>query len=581
MAANNSHEVDQNDPKEFRVIFKFNRLAVWAVLAVLTFSWSNTFAEEMPQLTIVQSGTDPLIADLKALVIDLADEKKAWDKSLYPTLELFLAGIDPKAPLQLDILFDENAEQIYRILVPILDKQKGQKVFLSDNVELLGIDVEKDPADSNLKHLSEGYEGYLRFAHDYAFFAPKGYQNLVPKDVEDPATTIQSYLDGKYDVAGGFTNPTTGVESRRSAIEALSKEVLAGLKKKRSESAEEFELRKLISKHSFDRLARYFSEAAELKFGWITEADSGEGMLQISAIPETQLAEQFGRMGKLQTQFAGVELPETAMGTGRIVVPVGPFYTQQMKEFYELSLPLALEKIESSDQKPEQKTASKKATELLYEVLEDSLEAGILDAVYRDEAAGDFQKVVIGVQARSTSKISEMLDQVALLDSRVTVKKDHETLGDVTIHQVKVDGIDAPFFTSFFGEGPLEISVGLSETVVWVGLGKDHQSLLKQMVESAQEKGESSAGSTILETRNHIAPLLKAISAQAQASPDKNHPEIATYLKLAAESFDESNDLITGTMVKKEETIHGDLQTSSGLMKFIGKAIANFAKENL
>ena len=98
-----------------------SRIAHFAfiLLFCLTVSQSaNAENKSAPNISLAQINADGMIADLKYLVLDLAEEKKGWS-NLEELLPSFLEGIDKTRPLRIDILLGENQKERYRLILPI------------------------------------------------------------------------------------------------------------------------------------------------------------------------------------------------------------------------------------------------------------------------------------------------------------------------------------------------------------------------------------------------------------------------------------------------------------------------------
>ncbi|MEZ6050827.1 MAG: hypothetical protein R3C02_05460 [Planctomycetaceae bacterium] len=96
---------------------------------------STTNAEDKPRLKIVMASPQGFLDDLEYLVVDLAEEKKQWDDNIYPSLDIFLIGVERTAPLRFDICSTMPVQMKsgyrYQPCIPVEAGRKGLKDFSS------------------------------------------------------------------------------------------------------------------------------------------------------------------------------------------------------------------------------------------------------------------------------------------------------------------------------------------------------------------------------------------------------------------------------------------------------------------
>lgn len=243
-----------------------SRIAHLVFILLICFTVPQPVAAEnksAPSISLVQINADGMIADLKYLVLDLADEKKGWS-NLEELLPTFLEGIDKTRPMRIDILLGENQKERYRLILPVSDLGKFR-----DNLEVFEISSKKQRKGPYiLGNLFEGFMNYLQ-KEQYVVISEKLSE---VEEITDPLQRVQELIAAKYDFSALITNEKEGVEERKKSMISTREQLLAAVKKKRDETDNAYELRKLAFIHQMDELERLFVQSEKMVIGWTTDA---------------------------------------------------------------------------------------------------------------------------------------------------------------------------------------------------------------------------------------------------------------------------------------------------------------------
>ena len=211
-----------------------SRIAHFAlVLSIGFFIPKAVIAENAsaPNISLVQINADGMIADLKYLVLDLANDKKGWN-NLDEILPTFLDGIDKERPMRIDILLGENQQERYRLILPISDLKDFR-----NNLEVFEITSKKQR--NGPYKLDNLFQGFMKYLRDFKYVVISEKLSEV-EEINDPLKRVQELLNKKYDFSALITNEKDGVDARKKTMDNTRKQLLAAIKKKTRRNRECF-----------------------------------------------------------------------------------------------------------------------------------------------------------------------------------------------------------------------------------------------------------------------------------------------------------------------------------------------------
>lgn len=535
------------------------------------------------RLTIMQSSADGLIGDLEYMVKTLAKQSKTWRDYIEPNLEIFLDGVDTKKPIRVDIYYDEKLGDFYRLSFPYSNFKDFR-----NNIDASGI-TSKEKA-MGLYHLSDGYDGWMRTKFNYAIFVPEDKKEFASKDIPSPLDDLQPLIKAEFDTAVLIDHDKLGMEQRQKNFAEINKNVLAGIKKKSTESVAEFELRKLLAANQLAEMEQYYVEIKHLEAGWVTDSEKneGRGSLKLTALEGTELAGALKQLTEAKSKF--VEIPESKdfVISGRLFFPIVKSRQDRYKALYKAFLPVQLKKIEKKKEySQEQKKAAQSALEKVIAMLRQELDLGYIDGfvemrrVKQDDpqSAHELVAAMHAVKGKDAEEIIKLLPKI---NDAFKVKMDIETVGDLHIHEIVMSKNVLPMIDSLFGT-PCKIQLATSDNLLAIAVGENAKKWLIETLTHIN-KTEAKPVPEFVKFKGHIKPFVIALSKRKEKK-DLEESIKATREKLI-EAFDEkkfkqAHDYIEMIDKMVEGEVQGTMEIEPGLFRFIGLLIAEGAKNNL
>ena len=568
-----------------------------------------TARAEDPRAVVVIKSADALIGDLEHMVVDLAGKDKEWENNVYPNIDIFLFGVDREQPIRYDQLIGGKTGRRIQMMVPIADMDE----FIQDNLDPIGIIVKEDKKDEGLYKLSDVFEGWMREANDYAYFAEKGHKDDVPPKIAPPSNTHAELLKKGYGTAAQLDNGSTTPEQRTAAFAAFRDNTLAGIQKRPDETQEAFELRKVNSEQSLETMERLFVESALVELGWANDntKNVGVGTFILSAVPETSLAQTLKLQVQEHSRFAGVAAPQDPVLAGRMNYALGEMSTRQFETLYKLMKTPLEQRIDGTEGlTDEQKTARKEIAGLVLDMLTSSLELGKWDGVVQiTQHSGGKHTGLLGICAKDSGPVAKILELLPKSASGYETELDVDSAGDVKIHKLTMTDAYPQALNDFFGDSG-EVYVGAGPDAIWLSVGADAVEALKAGVAAAGKTPEGDVDPTVASLDVDLLPVLQlmnqlrkdgdfdlmatlksrgVLEEPAPAEEGEEDPASDTAKMLqdfewrdaAIEALDSKADRLHIDLKRVEDRLEGETRVESGILKAIGDLIAKFAKENL
>lgn len=565
-------------------------------------------AEDPPRAVVVLRSADALVADLEHIVAKLAGKQKDWDDNVFPNIDIFLLGVDKAQPVRYDQIIAPEGGRREQLIVPIADI----RTFIKDNLDPIGIIVKQDRRDKTLYRLTGVYDGWMRHANDYAYFALKDNKAEVPANIAAPGKSHEHLLKQGFAAAAELDNSKTTPDLRRAAFATFRDNTLAGIQKRPDETNEAFALRKLNSEQSLETMERLFVESALVTIGWTTDIakSTGTGKLVLKATPDTPLATTLKLQGETHSRFAGVPSPTDPVVSGRLNYALDEVATRQFGELYKLMGPAIDQRIDKTENTTaEQKAARKELAGVLLGMMTSSLELGRWDGFVQvvRQASGKYTGI-IGMRANDGAPLTTALELLPKAYAGYQVELKTSETGDVAVHKVTITEGYPKAFQDFFGSN--EIYVGTGPDTVWVTLGEGSVEMLNAAVAAAATTPEGDVDPTVAGMQLDLLPILKLMGQlrkdgdfdlmatlksrgvleepKAKEGDDANPGESTAKMlqdfewrDVAIEALDSKADRLHMDIKRVDDHLEGKTTVESGILKAIGEIIAKFARENL
>lgn len=567
-------------------------------LLLTTFVFIQAAFSQTPmdsRITVAHPGFKLLKSDLKT-TIDLTTpvEQKQWE-NIQGYIDTFIIGIDETREVQVQVMTGINPAG-YLICVPLNNAGDPSKEF-RENLDSLGYRMMRDPADHTLYSIeSDANEyGWMRVdpALRYAFFMITTNKDLFPglKKIVLEAKLVPTTLNQNMIAELKNTDTTAAAMTHRiAAFKPIRDERMALIKQRPDERPTRFQLRQASTRQLYDEAERIMSEADQLLVTLtmdrtVAAAPKISLLTTASAIAGTSMEATIAQYSGLTDAFAGLQRIKGSALSVRVNHPLDELRKKHLTE----TLTLTKADIEAGltankTRTNAEKEAFKKFTSGVLAVLEASVKSGHLNGIIESipDKNDDFTTVAVFVSP-AAANLNQVLPLLTEAGKGNAVAMNTAKVGDVDIHKIQIaEGfIDA--FDKLFGSHE-DLYVGVGPERVWIASGKDGLATLKTTIAAV---GDAAPNPVVLKIEGNLLPYAKRIDAVAKkekpvkltAEEEKLRREHARIREraLAALATDDDFSLVisgnAGSWV-------GEFTSNTGLLRFAGKMMAAFSKEN-
>ncbi len=150
---------------------------------------------------------------------------------------------------------------------------------------------------------------------------------------------------------------------------------------------------------------------------------------------------------------------------------------------------------------------------------------------------------------------------------------DSTKAGDVMIHQVGVPVDLQSDFAILFGDSQ-SVLVGTSADAAWCAAGPGALDALKAAIASHSTPTDAQADPVFVDLAVKVGPWLKVLDNQLGADDG------AADRKLAIKAFAKGKDTLQLQLRREGKRVLGRTTIGTGILRFFGKKMAEFSKEN-
>ena len=536
-------------------------------------------AGRSPEVTMMVRSADAVISAVEFVMGLTGQDDQKQIPVVKDYLDIFLIGLDPRKPMRMDVITEANTPLRFRPSFPV----QNIREFTNNNLEGLGIRNRR--IAGAVWSLSGAFEGFMRYQNGYASFAEKPYfEQDLPRDLPNPVDGIAPLLNQQHDFGALLQNQNEGVEYRHELFNAqLRPELLQNLKPLENESEDEFAIRKLLYENRLDELERYYAEASYGEIGGRLLQDRGMGRtdLHIVPIPGTPLDASIKGLGQTPSYFAGIPRAESTILSARVNFPLDPLRSKNTLEAFELLRSIEKKNIEAeAESTAEQKQSRQRVVDLVFELLAANAKEGLLDAFVEAHPNASGKNTAIGgfraVDGTAVVGILEALKE-ARPERQIDIGIDQA--GDVRVHSFQISEERRPSFNDFFGSEI--VYVGSSKDAVWLAAGDNAVEELKTAIQRAGQPDDNAPPAQFVTVYAKLLPWLELQSQQPEAE-DPGHPQVSKYRDIALQALRQGNDgVLTLAMERDGNDLRGQAEAHTGILRFVGKALAQFSRENL
>ena len=541
-----------------------------------------------PQLTFVLRSSDEGMASID-YVLGLTNEKEQKQRTVVKDyLDIFLLGIDRTRPIRGGFILEEKdpnlkADEIEDYRRYLWDFPIAKKSDFDDNLDSFGIEI-KRIRNTDVRALQGAFPGFLLYLpSDYATIAERR-EDLTPPGSK-PAEDVQPLLKANYQLVAHVSNIPEGMEQRREVFAVGARGFLDRLKRDTDETEAWFALRKSRVQFRFNELERLYAEAKEAYLGASLDqkAESSRVEGYVEPLEGSSLAAALDLVGTAPSRFASVPRSKVPVLSGRVNHPLDDVRKQNMIQLLAAFRDWSVSHISTLDRTAEEKAASEQVAKMIGDHLEQGINAGLLEGFIEvrpsvtpsdggDASSSKGHNAVAGMTTVNGENIIEILKLIPATRAGRTAELDVATEGDVRIHKLGVPKEDNPDFFEFVGTQ--EFYVGTSPDVIYFAAGPNGIEELKQTINQVAEPDPPEAASIVAEGFIELEEWMKLYHKRVKGGN-------ALYRELAIAAFAEGDDTLEFKLNKVENRMEGWGDAKLGVLRWIGKMIADFSKENL
>jgi hypothetical protein len=566
-------------------------------------------AVSKPRVKLYMSSAERVLGDLEWIIADLAKEKAQWQNNIFPSLDIFLFGVDRNLPIRFDAMIGgEEAGAVnpgsyrYAPCIPIERGGKGIRTFIDQNLVPIGITV-RQRSRGGYYSLGDVYKGWMRMVGEYACIGT--YESDVPKDMPHPKESHERLVEADYDLAAELDNTAEQMQERAEAFAAFQENLVDATKRQEDESEAAFAMRKAAAEHNLERMGAIYRDAQRVTFGWTTDVEkqTSQGKLYGKGLPDTDLAKLIDMLAVEHSRFAVLPMAEDPALGVQINFPFDQFLKEQLTESYELYRPVAAEKIDEAEMfTSEEKAPAKQIVELLIDMLTEGIEVGGLD-LYIDMTKTEAgpHVIVAGVRAKDGKNADEIVKLIPQAFSDWKVELDIESVEETAIHKLDISGDLPESLKETFGDSG-QVYIATRADLVWIAGGEGSLDLLKQRITTVhQQDAPEKVSDVFAEFKVHVHTLLKlqdslatemgwepfgTIELQPRGPASNNGTGLqpidpAEIRDIATRATADIDDRVSGQVRRVEDHVEGEVDVAPGPLRALGKIVAKIAADNL
>ncbi|MCP4784094.1 MAG: hypothetical protein GY903_24405 [Fuerstiella sp.] len=553
-----------------------------------------------PQISIGHQGVDRLKSDLETLLSLTTEKEQAQLQNLVDFVDLMAFGLDSEKPIRVDLLtgimpMPYVVSAAYKndpeLAVPGLPEYADLLDNLNSNFIL-----QKTSAD--WREFLPPDQGWLRILPDIKtaimiLTTPADHALLkqILQKMPAPLPGIAPLLENDCGAGIQMINSAHTVEDqekRAASFGELRANRMDALQKRPAESATEFNLRKGLISSQLKELERLMVEGNDLRSRTFlnSEDKSARILFTGSGIPDTGLAQSIELFNKHQNIFASVAKAENSILSFRVNHPIDDFRQKISLDFIELlNADVEARIVASENLSDAQKTAVRELHNGVITVLKDSIGSGNVNAFVESWLNANDEFVAVGaIAATDATRLDETLALIARTGKGNKVESAIEKVGDVTIHRIQLGKGFLKLLDRVFGE-ETAVLIATSEDTVWFATGPDSLEVLKKTIGDLQQPTDSDV---ILRVEARLLPWTKHAQKVLDAAPEPTAVDDKRIrrdqrrdLARAVEALGtgEQDDLKFDVTVD-DGTVSGEIFVNTGLLRFVGKQLSAFSKEN-
>ena len=561
-------------------------------------------SRERPTVVIELAGIDRAYADVK-VAFDLAGDAEGYD-ILKATIDLFLGGVDRGSPCHYRIFatpgglqtatslpvttskdFNKFLKYLWDVDVktaPVPDPGSIGRVPAAVRAELQSLKLQ--PNERIIFSLMDGFArhdgGYVHLAESLPAVRLATHQTGICAN----GAVLSMRIDGAA---------ATSVR-RQVAFQKSSQKRLAELTKDEGVTEADFAFQRAMLASQLAELEVLFSETLQLQLDVFASEKLKQLKIKadLTPAPGTSLASEVQGVGKAVDAFAGVSRQGAVLSCS-FNLPINPAVGKSLSSMVQTARLSIREKLQhASDNDIHQIAADTEFADFVLDVAEQVVAMSDCHGVLRIWSNGNGTLTTVGaVRVGNDTRFEERIQKIK---SRTS----DSTIGDskVPIHKIPVHHWSREFAELF--DRDKTVLVAIEKDRIWYAWGSNAGDRLEQAVREAGDK-VGARSETAIDFHAEMQPLSEVWnkihvrrSGAGQKSVKKSkasvRPSVANWasiiddlnlLKIATEAYQQGHDSISVSLKREGDNLSLAAQFDEGTLRFIGKALSTFVKNNL
>lgn len=550
---------------------------------------ANAQQPHHPEIVVGHPGLGALKSDIQYLLSLTSPEEKAQDENVIGIIEIMELGLDLNRLFRVDILTGMNPPGY------IISAAFENSDDLLENIEGSGYLLK--PSGQDLWELLPPDHGWFRVLKTkqtaiLSFSTPTTHtlvKQLILK-MTDPLPPVAELLEGGVNIGVQLTNKAQTAEDqklRRDSFGELRAVAMDALQKRPSESATRFAIRKQLLSVRIDEIERLLVEAASASAKIVMDEAEGNAKVLFDAtgIAGSSFANSLDLYGKKKDIFASVTRDKDSISIVRGNSPIDELRQKNANLVIQLLEEDALDRMKKDAKMSDsEKEASESLVKGVLKVAREGVALGNINGFAQTALDSEGEFITYGAfTADNGSQLDEVLMLVGKTGSDNQIQPAVAKIGDVTIHEVTfAKGYFRPFDLIFEGKTGY---IGTSKDVIWIGTGgAGVLDPLKAAISGLKEPADSDV---ILDIEGNILPWAQRAKRVLESDPEPTSEaekttrrENLNNLSLAISAFESADDFRFGFKVEDGKAA-GEIFVNTGTLRFVGKLLADFSKNNL
>jgi hypothetical protein len=474
----------------------------------------------------------------------------------------YTKGIDRSRPIGvfLTMADGQDAEPEFQACIPMTDHQQWFQAIAG-----MGLEPE-DLGEGKYEIAAAGQFIYAKVADGWLHMGQS--EESLSEVVQNP-TELLGDLPQRYNLAVRLDLEQISPEARRSALDQMRSQVEQNVAQQFGDQlGEQLDLAKEAGEAQLEELEEVMKDVQQIVLGFLTESDQKRVAIDaaIQFLPGTELAAQMESQAGLRSEFAGLQVAESAAQ----VRLTGAMAKDQDKAAAKLALQEFLKQVEQAMQRtelPEQRAGLlKQLMASCTKVLEQTIDEGLVDGAAALSYHDDVLRVLAGVRVADGRAIeNELKSFISGLTaaSEIQFEPDYATEGSWRLHRLRAQLPDSEdSIGSLLGQ-EIEIFIAASDKKLLVSLAPDGEESLRSAIR--QMDSAQPVEVTPMEVVLKVGDLVRLMQ---KANPDPSMEEM-----LAAVEQVESNDQVkvTATVLPRGFVVRASIE--EGVLKTLGSMV--------